>query len=84
MVGSGRNNPDFDSVLRVPVQELIVHEDLKILKSKPSEFTIQSQINQQGKCNELHEGMPVAAKHYYKMSLLATTYSIADNIKIRC
>jgi hypothetical protein len=62
MVGSGRNNPDFDSVLRVPVQELIVHKDLKILKSKPSEFTIQSQINQQGKCNELHEGMPVAAK----------------------
>jgi len=30
MVSSGRDNPDFDSVLRVPVQELVIDEDLYI------------------------------------------------------
>jgi len=30
MVSSGWDNPDFDSVLWVPVQELVIHEDLKI------------------------------------------------------
>jgi len=30
MVSSGRDNPDFDSVLCVPIQELVVDEDLHI------------------------------------------------------
>jgi len=30
MVSSGRYNPDFDSVLCVPIQELVIDEDLHI------------------------------------------------------
>jgi len=30
MISSGRDNPDFDSVLWIPVQELIIHKNLKI------------------------------------------------------
>jgi len=30
MVGSGWDNPHFDFVLWVPVQELVIHEHLKI------------------------------------------------------
>ena len=29
MVSSGRHNPDFDSVLGVPIQELVIDKDLQ-------------------------------------------------------
>lgn len=35
MVCSGRDDPDFDFVLWVPVQELIIHKDLKIMNFNP-------------------------------------------------
>lgn len=35
MVCSGRNNSDFDSVLWIPVQELIINKDLQIVNSTP-------------------------------------------------
>lgn len=31
MVGSGRDNPDVDSILWIPVQELIIDKDLQIM-----------------------------------------------------
>lgn len=43
MVGSGRDNPDFDSILWIPVQELIIDKDLKIMNFIPLSIIVNLQ-----------------------------------------
>ena len=46
MVSSGRNNPDFDSVLRVPIQELVIDKDLQKSRTFKKVYLLFKQRNE--------------------------------------